>query len=250
MEDWLAIFLPFALLMARVTAFLAISPIFGWRTVPIIVRVGIIVMITIFFAVSMPPTVVAGDMHWMRAVVLMLQETVIGLALGLAARLVYSAIQQGGLIAAQQMGFADAGVIDPASGSRTRPISTLFEMTFAMLFLAAGGHHLLLIAIANSFQSFPVAGPPDISVLAEGVVKAGSMMFFFALKLAAPMLAGFLILSVMLCILARVLPEMNILMASFPLRIGMGLFMAAAIMPSLEVFRAQLTEWMKRFLIA
>ena len=249
MEDWIAILLPFALLMARVTAFLSVSPIFGWRTVPVIVRAGTMVMITIFFAVNMPPTVDAVNVHWLRAIVLMLQETVIGLALGLAARLIYSAIQQGGLIAAQQMGFADAGVIDPVSGSRTRPISTLFEMTFAMLFLAAGGHHLLLIAVANSFQSFPVGGPPDISVLTEGLVKAGSAMFFFALKLAAPMLAGFLILAVMLCILARVLPEMNILLASFPLRIAMGLFMAAAIMPSLEVFRAELADWMKRFLI-
>ena len=74
-------------------------------------------------------------------------------------------------------------------------------------------------------------------------------MLLFALKLAAPVLGAFLILAVLLSILSRALPEMNILMASFPLRVGMGLFMAAAIMPTLETFTIELARWMKKFLI-
>jgi len=249
MEAWVAILLPFALMTARVGAFVSVSPIFGWRAVPLVVRAGVALLITVFFAACMPPTVNAAGVHWVRAVVLIFQEATIGLGLGLVARFVYSAVQQGGMIAAQQMGFADAGVIDPVSGTRSRPIAAFFEMTFALLFLAAGGHHLLLAMIARSFKGFPVAAAPDVPVLAEGVVMAGSAMLLFALKLAAPMLAGFLILAVLLCILARVLPEMNILMASFPLRVGAGMFMAAAIMPSLNAFTIELAKWMNRHLI-
>jgi len=249
LDEWIAILLPFVLLMSRIAAFIAVCPIFGWRSVPLVVRSGLVVMLTVFFAASMPPAVDPTGVGWVRAVVLILQEAIIGLALGLAARFVYSAVQQGGLIAAQQMGFADAGVIDPVSGSRARPISTLFEMTFALLFLIAGGHQLLLMVVANSFQGFPVAEAPDIGGLAGGLVNAGSAMLLFALKLAAPMLAGFLILAVLLCIIARVLPEMNILLASFPLRVGMGLFMAAAIMPLMNAFTNDLAKWMSSFLV-
>jgi len=247
---WIAILLPFVLLTARVGAFISILPIFGWRTVPLVARAGVALLIAVFFAASMPPTVNAADVHWLHAVVMILQEVTIGLALGLMARLVYSAVQQGGMMVAQQMGFADAGIIDPVSGTRSRPVATFFEMAFALLFLAAGGHHLLLAMIARSFRGFPVAAAPNIPVLTEGVVMAGSAMLMFGLKLAAPMLAGFLILAVLMCILARVLPEMNILMASFPLRVGAGMFMAAAIMPSLNTFTMELAKWMNRYLVA
>ncbi len=250
MEEWIAILLPFVLLMSRVAGFILVSPIFGWRTVPVYIRVSLAMLITVFFAVSRAPAVDAAGVHWAGAVVLILQEATIGLALGLAARLIYSAIQQGGMIAAQQMGFADAGVIDPVSGTQSRPIAAFFEMVFALLFLAAGGHHLLIRILDRSFDGFPVAAAPDISVLAGGVVRAGSAMMLFALKMAAPMLGGFLILSVLLCILARVLPEMNILLASFPLRVGVGLFLAAAIMPSLNAFTLELARWMNKFLVA
>ena len=250
MDAWIAILLPFVLLAVRVGAFISVSPIFGWRAVPLVARVGVTMLMTIFFAACMPPTVNAAGVHWMRAVVLILQEATIGLGFGLAARLVYSAVQQGGMIAAQQMGFADAGIIDPVSGTQARPIASFFEMTFALLFLVAGGHHLMLAVIAGSFRCFPVASTPDIPLLTEGVVMAGSAMLLFALKLAAPLLAGFLILAVLLCILARVLPEMNILLASFPLRVGAGIYMAAAIMPSFNAFTIELAKWMNRHLIA
>lgn len=237
------------LIMMRVAAFMAVCPIFSSESVPTIIRAGMIVLLTIFFAMVIPPAA-AGPTHWLAAVALMCQEAAIGLALGLACRMVYAAVQQGGEIAAQQMGMTDANVIDPVSGGESYAISSVLEMIFALLFLAAGGHRLLLGVVAGSFRSLPVATAPDLGSLAEGIVSAGSMMLLMGLKLAAPMLAGFLIVAVLLCILARVLPEMNILMTSFPLRIGMGLFLAGVMVPSLETFMNELARWMQQSLIA
>lgn len=250
MEDWIAILLPFVLIMSRVAAFVAVSPIFSWQALPWIVRAGITLLLTFFFASILPPASHPGGVHWSAAIILILQEAIVGLALGLAARFIFAAIRQGGLIAARQMGFADAGVFDPVSGVRSRPIATLFEMIFVVLFISAGGHHILLMILARSFNSFPIAAVPNIPALTEGLVRAGSQMLLFGLKFAAPVLVGFLVLAVLLSILAKALPEMNVLMASFPLRVGMGLFMAAAIMPTLNTFTAELARWMNRFLVA
>ncbi len=136
MEDWIAILLPFVLIMSRVAAFIAVSPIFGWQALPGIVRVGIVLLLTFFFASILPPASHLGGVRWPAAIIMIFQEAIVGLALGLAARFIYSAIRQGGLIAARQMGFADAGVFDPVSGTRSRPIATLFEMIFVVLFLS------------------------------------------------------------------------------------------------------------------
>jgi flagellar biosynthetic protein FliR len=95
---------------------------------------------------------------------------------------------------------------------------------------------------------FPVGSGLNTAAVAGALVQAGSAMLLLALKLAAPLLAAFLVLAVVLAILARVLPEMNILLTSFPLRVGLGLFMAAIIIPSLDYFTGEIADWMSKLL--
>lgn len=250
MESWAALFLPFGLLLARISGFFVVLPIFGWRALPVPVRAGIALLVTVFFAMITPVELPARQMHWLAASLLMVRELLCGLTLGLAANLVFLAAQQGGRIAAMQMGFAEAGIIDPGSGEREQPLGLFFEISFALFFLVAGGHRLLVLIIARSYEAFPVGSTPEAAAVAGGMIRASSAMLMFGLKLAAPILAAFLIMSVVLAVLSRVLPEMNVLLTSLPLRVGLGLFMAAAVMPSLHSFASELAEWMNRFLIA
>jgi len=162
---------------------------------------------------------------------------------------VFLAVQQAANIMAMQMGFGDAGIIDPAMGEQTTAITTLMEMSFALLFLAAGGHYLLMQILQRSLAVFPLGGPVDFGALAEGLVQAGSTMLLLALKLAGPVLAAFLLLSIVLGVLARVMPEMNVLTESFPLRVALGLLMASVVLPSLERYGIELGGWLNQFLI-
>ncbi len=251
MGEWLSILLPFMLVLARVTAFFAVLPLFGWSMIPMRVRVLMALLITIFFAgiVPMPP-IATTDTSWLTAMTMMVRELICGLGLGMVARLIFAAAQQGAQMGTQQMGFADAGIIDPENDTGTRPIALLFQMIFAVLFLSVGGHHLLLIAIHRSYEAFPVGEPASVERLAEGVVIAGSAMLLFSLKLAAPLLAGFLILAVTLGVMARIMPEMNILMASMPLRCAVGIGLSMLVLGTLESFVAELTSWFDANLFA
>ncbi len=251
MNEWIVILLPFTLLLGRTAAFIGVLPIFGSMSIPMRVRAGVALSVTVFFAVITPlPDLAPGQFHWLSSSMLLIAEILAGIAMGLAVRLVYMAVQQGGQIAGRQLGFADAGVIDPVTSERTRPLAMFFQVTFALFFLAGNGHHLLLRVIARSYRIFPVSKPPEIASLAGGLVTAGSTMLLFALKLSAPLLAAFLVLAVVLAILARVLPEMNILLTSFPLRIGLGLLMAAQLVPIMGAFTDELAGWINRFLIS
>jgi len=228
---------------------MSVLPVFGSRALPMRVRAGIAFLVTAFFAVILPPTVGAEAARWPVAVVLLLREIVCGLALGLAISFVFSAVKQAGTIAGRQMGFALAEIVDPASGQRSDPIGVFFETIFILFFLVAGGHHLLLLAIRRSYDLFPVGAAPGAGAMAEGLVRAGSTMLLFALKLVAPLLAGTLVLSVVLAVLARAVPEMNVLLISLPLRVGLGLLLAAAIMPLMGAFTDELAGWMNRLLV-
>jgi len=248
--DWTATFLPFALVMARVAAFFGVLPLFSWRALPVRIRTAMAVLMAVFFArIVATPNLGPGPVAPMTAIILMANEALVGLALGLAVNLVFRSVQVGARFAGRQMGFAIANVMDPNTGEQASPVGLIFEMCFMLLFFVAGGHHLLVLIMNASFQAFPLAGAPDIGMLVEGLIVAGGTMMVMGLKLAGPVIAAFVVLSVLLGVLARVLPEMNILMLSFPLRIALGLLMAAALMPMLNDFTLNLAGWMSRFFI-
>ncbi len=248
MDVWIRLFLPFALLLARIGAFFTVLPLFNWRSLPMRFRAAMAILVTIFFATIKPVDIGVQAPGGLDACILMLQEILHGLALGLATSFIYLAVQQGARIIGLTMGLGDAGIIDPVTKERARPLDMFFEIALAMLFLSTNGHHLFLLLIDRSYDVFPVGAGVNLGALAGALVQAGSVMLTLGLKLAAPMLAAFLLLAVVLAVLARVLPEMNVLLASLPLRVGLGLFMAAAIVSSLDVFAGEIANWIQGFL--
>ena len=136
------------------------------------------------------------------------------------------------------------------AGTQVVPLGVdalILETAFMVFFLTVGGHHWLLRIIARSYDVFPIGQTPSPEAMGTAILSASVLMLTLALKLAAPILAAFLVLAVILAILSRLIPEMNVMMASFPLRMGLGMFLAAAILPSLNAFTSELADWMNRF---
>jgi len=142
------------------------------------------------------------------------------------------------------MGLTMAEILDPLTGEDSQPLGNLLEMMFIIMFLNANGHHLFLLTLSRSYESFPAGSIPTIPVLTAGIVRAGSTLLVAGLKLAAPMLVASMLLMVVLAVLARVVPEMNILFISLPMRIGLGLLMVAAFLPLIGTFVAEFADLM------
>ncbi len=238
----------FVMVITRISAFFLVVPVFSWQSIPLRVKVSAIILLALFFAMINPMGIEAEDASAVRTVLLLANEATYGLALGLIVNVLFSAVKLSGRIVERQMGLAMAQVIDPLTGERSQPLGSLIEMIFVILFLAANGHHLLLLIIQRSYEAFPAGNIPTIAALAQGTLQATSAMFTAALRLAAPMLAVFLILLVTLAILARIVPEMNILFISFPVRIFLGLLMIGAFMPLIGGFVREMTDWMGKLL--
>ena len=225
-----------------------VLPVFGWKTIPVRIKVGLTVLLAIFFSVVSPLAIDPNGVSVVKAILLIANEAAYGLALGLIAALVFSAVKLSGRIIERQMGLSMAQILDPLTGERTQPLGSLLEMIFLLLFLSANGHHMLLLIISKSYEAFPAGSIPTIPILTGGVVKAGSAMLIAGLKLAAPILAAFLLLMVVLAVLARIVPEMNILFISLPLRVGLGLLMVMIFFPFINGFVAEFADWMGKLL--
>jgi flagellar biosynthetic protein FliR len=240
--------LGFAMVLTRISGFFMLLPVFGWKTIPVRVKVAMTVLIAIFFSIITPLAIEPQNVSLPEAILLIANEATYGLALGLVVVILFSVVKLSGRIIERQMGLLMAQIIDPLTGERTQPLGSLLEMIFVILFLSANGHHLFLLIISKSYEAFPAGSIPTMPVLATGVINAGSTMFLAGLRLAAPMLAAFLVLMVVLAVLARIVPEMNILFISMPLRVGMGLLMAAMFLPFINGFVAEFAEWMGKLL--
>ena len=240
--------LGFVMVLTRISAFFLVIPVFGWQSIPARIKVAMTVMLAIFFSMIIPVPVVARRVSTAEAVLLIANEATYGLALGLIATFVFAAVKFSGRIIERQMGLAMAEILDPLTGERAQPLGSLLEMIFIMLFLSANGHHLFLLIISRSYESFPVGSIPTIPVMAGGIITAGSTMLVHGLKLAAPILAAFLLLMVILAVLARMVPEMNILFISLPLRVGLGLLMVAIFLPFISSFVGEFAKLMGKLL--
>ena len=240
--------LGFAVVLTRVTAFILTLPIFSSNSIPLRIRLSITLLISLFLSLSMPTLVVLKELSILRAVILIVNEIIYGVALGLIVMLIFSAVKVSARIVEREMGFAFAGNLDPLSGETAESMSIMVEMLFILLFLAANGHHMLLLIISKSYEVFPAGQIPDLAVLVEAIVKAGSIMLVAALRLAAPMLAAFLLLLVVLGVFARIMPDMDILFISMPLRVGLGLLMVGTLFPFINQFIGEFSDWMGKLL--
>lgn len=240
--------LGFTLVLTRISAFFLVLPVFGWKSIPVRIKVAVTVLLSIFFSIITPFPIDTKQVSSLEVVLLMSNEAIYGLALGLVVAFVFAAVKFSGRIIERQMGFAMAEILDPLTGERAQPLGSLLEMMFIILFISANGHHLFLLIISKSYEAFPAGSMPTIPVLADGIIKAGSTMLMAGLKLSAPILAAFLLLMVILAVLARTVPEMNILFISLPLRVGLGLLMVAAFMPFINTFVAEFADLMGKLL--
>jgi len=236
--------LGFVLVLTRISAFVLVAPVFSWKSIPARIKVAMTVLMAIFFSLIAPSGITAGQISTVEAVLLMAYEATYGFALGLVAAILFAPVKLSGRIIERQMGLAMAEILDPLTGERSQPVGGLLEMIFVVLFLSANGHHLLLSILSHSYETFPVGCIPTMAVLTTGVIKAGSTMLIVGLKLAAPILAAFLLLMVVLAVLARIMPDMNILFISLPLRVGMGLLLMAIFLPFIYSFVSEFATLM------
>lgn len=236
--------LSFALVLTRISAFLMFLPVFGWQIVPVQIKVAMTVAMAIFFSVIARCAVDPKQVSLLQAILLVANEATYGLAMGLVVTIMFSVIKFAGQTIEREMGLVMAEILDPLTGESCEVLGSLLEMIFVILFLSANGHHLFLLIFCRSYEAFPAGSIPTIAALAGGIVQAGSTMLLAGLRLAAPMLAAFLVLMVALAVLARIVPEMDILFISFPLRIGLGLLMVAMFLPFFAGFVAEFADWM------
>jgi flagellar biosynthetic protein FliR len=218
----------------RVLALFTTMPIIGQRAAPTRVRVALAFLIALA-ASGVAPPIAPVPLDSSLAVLLVVQQVLIGLSMGFAVRLVFAAVELAGEIIGLQMGLNFAGFFDPATASQTNATSSLFNIVVGFLFMAINGHLLVIEAVAQSLVSFPVGPEPFAFLKAVQPQTWGADIFRMGFWIALPMIGMLLFTNLVMGVASRIAPQMNLMAIGFPITLSIGLMGLGFTLPMLQM---------------
>jgi flagellar biosynthesis protein FliR len=217
----------------RALALFSSLPVLGSRTVPMRARIGLAAFIALAAQPSLPASAPVL-LDSMPALMLVAQQLIIGVTLGFAVRLVFTAVEFAGELIGLQMGLNFAGFFDPLSATTATATSRFFGTMVAWLFVCINGHLWVIAALVQSFTAFPVSPTPLAFLHQMQPHLWGAEIFSTGLWIALPLITMLLFVNLVLGAISRVAPQINIFAIGFPVTLGVGLLGLLLTLPALE----------------
>jgi len=217
----------------RALALFTSLPVLGQRVVPVRVRIALAFFIAVAAQATLPP-MPAVALDSMAALLLAAQQVLVGLALGFAVRIVFAAIELGGEMIGLQMGLNFASFFDPATASQTNGVGRLFGAMVALLFVVIDGHLAVIAALVQSFTAFPVS--TDVLGWLRTLQPQlwGAQVFQLGLWIALPLVGMLLFINIVLGVISRVAPQINVFAVGFPVTLAVGLVGMLVTLPMMQ----------------
>jgi flagellar biosynthetic protein FliR len=216
--------------LVRILGLLMAAPVFGHHSVPARVKIGLGVFIALIVSPTLPPLPDVALGSW-PGLFILVQQFLIGLAIGFTMRVVFASVELAGELVGLQMGLGFASFFNPQSAGQTLVLSQFFNLLAMLVFLAVNAHLLVLGLVAESFTTLPISAAPLAAEGFRSVAAFGSTIFVVGLQIALPLIAVLLMTNLALGILTRSAPQLNIFAIGFPITLGVGLIVLDFSMP-------------------
>ena len=217
--------------MIRPGAALLAAPIFGAPAVPVQLRliislaVGMAAMNTVTF--TLPDDGLASA----AGILLVVGEVLAGLAMGFAVQIGYAAAFVAGETIGNTMGLGFAAMVDPQSGQSTQAIGQFLSILSTFLLLAMDGHLMLISFVVQSYQALPPGGAMMSNEAVNGLVMFGGSLFGAGLTIALPVGFSLILIQLVMGMLARSAPALNLFAVGLPVTLFVGLILLAIAAP-------------------
>ncbi len=225
--------------LIRIGAFVATAPFFGSRSSPMRIRLIIALALTIVIAPIVPP-VPNIDPISPAGMLVLLNQILIGVALGLALHFVFEALVMAGQLIAAGMGLSFAAQVDPTNGQQTPTVSHFYSLFGMLLFLSIDGHLAAISVLAESFRILPVGEHGLALSSIWDLVSRGTWLFAAALVMSLPVVVALLVVNVAFGVMTRASPQLNIFAVGFPITLTLGFALIIMTLPGINTL---VTQW-------
>ncbi|MBI5943478.1 MAG: flagellar biosynthetic protein FliR [Chloroflexi bacterium] len=240
----------FFLAFTRIMAVIIHVPVFGGQNIPAQVRIGLgfaLAMVLIPWQPLPPDAAVIGTFSYAVSIG---KEILIGTLIGFSADLAFGAIQMAGSAMGIGSGFESSRIFNPALGDAGSAFDQIFVMTASMIFLVIDGHHLVLIAMQNTFNAVPLNSSLPFGG-ADTIIKMTSTFIAAGVQMALPVMAALVLTDLTLGLLARVAPQVQVYFLGLPVKVVVAMIALgmtfAVVFPNLASLFRLMTENMVLF---
>lgn len=220
----------FFLVLARMSGIFIASPIFGRRNIPAYFKIGfafflsIIVVLLYRFNFAIPQNI-------LEFVFLVIKEFLVGLIIGFISYMIFSAILFAGQIIDNAIGFGMANVIDPMNEIQVPLLGNFLYLYMLVIFFITDAHHTLIRAVVYSYKVVPLGYSSILPGLSHKFVTFFIELFIIGVEIGLPVLMSMLIVDIMLGILSRAVPQMNVFIVGLPIKIAIGFMVLVIVLP-------------------
>ncbi len=240
-QQWYAWIAAFFWPFLRVLGLILAEPVLGNRAVPVQVKIGFAIFVTLVLAPLLPPMPDA-DPASAAGVLIAIQQLLIGAAMGFTIRIALTAAEMAGQLAGLQMGLGFAVFFDPQSSAQTAVVGQFVGLFAILIFLSTNGHALVLTALVDSFAALPVAAAPLQPLGFRVLAEWGAVIFTAGLTIALPVIAALLIANIAVGIMTRAAPQLNLFAVGFPITLMTGFVALYLAVPYMAPALAELFE--------
>jgi len=206
----------------RITAFFMFMPIISSQLVPVRVRMGLAVLITLTVAPLLPAMPVLDGLSF-EVYLLIGQQLLIGFTMAFVFQMFFQIFVLAGQMIAMQMGLGFASMVDPVNGVSVAVLSQFYLMLVMLMFVCMNGHLVVIEVFIESFKVMPVAIAPFDSGIFMQLVRWGMWMFASALMIALPAVCALLVVNFAFGIMNRAAPQLNVFALGFPISMLVGM---------------------------
>lgn len=219
------------LIFTRISGLFALMPVFSSKNVTAKAKIGILFFISLALMPITSLTATVAVESFAELLYHLAIEFIIGLSFGMVATLLLSSIYLAGALVDRNLGFSMVNVISPMDES-SMPVSANIYYIFAMMiFLFTDGHHIIIRTIAKSIELIPIGGGQINPLLAMDFTELLSQAFIIGFQLSAPFIITILVANIILGLLSKAMPGMNVFMIGMPFKIFVGLTLFSLMMP-------------------
>lgn len=221
------------IIFARMVGFIRFSPIFNRKEIPVLIKVSLAFLMTITITSVLKPAMPPADNSMFLSIVL---NIAVGAMIGYMAQLILIAIDAGADMINMQMGLSSAMVLDPTTQSQVSILEKCFSLLGILIFIELGGIYWLLQAFMRSFELFPIYAtsiPLTKIVNMDYLIQMTSNVLYMGLQIASPVLLATLGQDIILGVISKTAPQVNVFQLSFLFKPVLGAAIIVWILPML-----------------
>jgi flagellar biosynthetic protein FliR len=224
-------FLIVLFIFIRIISMISVAPVLGHESIPSIVKISIGIVVSYITFLTIDKSKIALDINIIPIGINVVKEILTGFILGYMLNFVFYAISYSGTLIGFDMGLMMAETLNPMLNTNDNVVGQAIYYSAIMIFLLINGHHHVISAIVASFNVIPIGKftmGPQVTGL---IIKYSFSVFTIAVKIASPIIVSFFLIHIAEGIIARVIPNIQIIHVTQPAKLGLGFLFLSILAP-------------------